>query len=197
LRWTLFKSPSRMSASRSVGRTSIPRIPCVFAFLTAQHADCLSKGQVWRLQHCFARLSRFNSSLVSFRGLSAPSAYCCSDGLCILSVVGMIFGKDRDQLLRGGIPPIPRSLRVTLPSRRRRVIYAVVDVEAVVRWFRGFMYFHGDHLVAGTAHAKNLLCRSKWRYAPHPTSKSLVNHSCRNSLSPTTQSRANRDFPAF
>jgi hypothetical protein len=111
--------------ARSAGfRYREKRSPCVFAFLTAQHAGCLSK-HVWRLQHCSACLSRFNNSLVSFQGPSVPSAYCCSDGLCILSVVGMIFGKDRDQLLRGGIPPIPKRLRVALPPRRRRATYAM------------------------------------------------------------------------
>jgi len=47
----------------------------------------------------------------------------------------MIFGQDRDQLLRGAVPQIARRriLRAALsPGRRWRVIYAVVDVEAVV-----------------------------------------------------------------
>ena len=58
----------------------------------------------------------------------------------VLSVVGMIFGQDRDQLLRGGIPPIRRATLLRLPaSRRRRVIYAVIDVDAVERRFRRFV----------------------------------------------------------
>jgi hypothetical protein len=34
--------------------------------------------------------------------MSVPTAYRCGDDLLILSVVGMIFGKDRDQFLCGG-----------------------------------------------------------------------------------------------
>jgi len=57
----------------------------------------------------------------------------------------MIFGQDRDQLLRGGMPDVCRSnlLRVGRPWRRR-VTYAVVDGEAIdVSLARG----HGRCLV--------------------------------------------------
>ena len=45
----------------------------------------------------------------------------------------MIWGQDRDQLLRGGMPDVrgPILLRVGLP-RRRRAIFAVINSEAIV-----------------------------------------------------------------
>ena len=45
----------------------------------------------------------------------------------------MILRQDRDQLLRGGVPPItrPTLLPVAGSPRWRRVIYAMVDIEAV------------------------------------------------------------------
>ena len=54
--------------------------------------------------------------------------------VCIFSVVGMIFGQDRDQLLRRAVPQVTgrQLLRVALLSRWwRRITCAVVDVEAV------------------------------------------------------------------
>ena len=61
----------------------------------------------------------------------------------------MIFGQDRQQLLRGGMPDVGGSnlLRIDLP-RRRRVTYTVVDGEAIdMRLARG----HGRCLVPGAA----------------------------------------------
>jgi len=61
----------------------------------------------------------------------------------------MIFGQDREQLLRGAIPHIggPILLRIDLPGQRR-VTYAVVDGEAIdMRLARG----HGRCLVVDAA----------------------------------------------
>jgi hypothetical protein len=65
-------------------------------------------------------------------GLSVPPGDWRHNHVRIRFVIRMIWGQDRQQLLRGGMPDVrgPILLRIGLP-RRWRVACAVVDVEAI------------------------------------------------------------------
>jgi len=130
------------------------------------------------LQELSKRFQHSAFSVGQSFGLSVPPANCRHNHVRIRFVIWMIWGQDRQQLLRGGMPDVggPHLPHVDLP-RRRRVICAVVDGEAATGGWRGHVIgeysrrgglsYHSNYCLFGCeTHAENFLWRSKWRKAP-------------------------------
>jgi hypothetical protein len=95
-----------------------------------------------------------------------PSGDCFSDDRLVLPVVGVILGQDRDQLLRGGIPPTatltdsdePMRINKLAVSKRSLLLAALprrylscgfVDIEAAFDVSKIVFHCHGRRLFAG------------------------------------------------